>query len=351
MSRTLAFIIVLFVFIALPSESSQKPTKVVFINPGFEINNPTGPFWQNVSKVALEAAKDLDFDLTIKYANRDHILMKELVSEALTQKPDYLILVDEKSVITRTLLANRPTSTKIHFLLNKPSSIELDRLKNKGYVISGSVVADNIKVGKDLMTQLITMAGQQKGDIFALLGDSSTPSSIEREKGLLSVLNRQHQLRLRERIYANWSEQEAFSSIYGLAQRYENLKIIWAANDAMAAGADRALKKLNMRDKVVIGGINWDPQAEQLDTSFGGHFLLGAYALLQIRDALDETPRQEPHETLTIFTPSSDKYKRIVTSLYSNSLAEINFREFSLNADQKSEFNVESISLMLEKKF
>lgn len=349
MSRILTFITALLVFVGLPCESTQTTTNIVFINPGHETNNPTGPFWQNVSKVMIEAANDLDLNLTIKYANRDHILMKELVSQALAESPDYLILVDEKSVITRALLSSRPTSTKIHFLLNKPSSIELDRLENKGYKISGSVIANNIQVGRDLMTQLIESAGQQKGDIFALLGDSSTPSSIEREKGLLSVLNRQYHLRLRERIYANWSEQEAFSTVYGLAQRYENLKIIWAANDAMAAGADRALKKLKIRDKVVIGGINWDPQAEQLDTSFGGHFLLGAYSLIQIRDTLDDTPRHELHETLEIFVPLSDKYQNVMSALYSDGLSNVNFREFSLNADQKRDFNVDSLKLMIEK--
>lgn len=351
MYKAIIFFAALFVTFDTVSSELTSKNKVVFVNPGYEANNPTGPFWQNVSNVMKQAAADLNLELSIKYANRDHILMKELVTEALLEKPDYLILVDEKSVITRALLANRPTSTQIHFLLNKPSSIDLDRLENKGYSISGSVVADNKKVGRNLMTELISLAGQQQGDILALLGDTSTPSSFEREKGLLSVLNRQHALKLRERVYANWSEQEAFSLVLGLAQRYQNLKIIWAANDAMAAGADRALKKLEIRDKVVIGGINWDPQSEQLDTSFGGHFLLGAYALVKLRDAIDGFETQTKHEEVDIFTPLSDKHKTLFRSLYSDGLSAINFREFSASADQKKELTVDVISQFYEKNF
>lgn len=351
MYRAIIIFIAFFLSFDSVSFDLKDKTKVVFVNPGYESNNPTGPFWQNVSTVMKEAAKDLDLDLTIKYANRDHILMKELVAESLLEKPDHLILVDEKSVITRALLTNRPSSTQIHFLLNKPSSVDLDRLENKGYTISGSVVADNKKVGRNLMTQLIELAGQQQGDILALLGDTTTPSSFEREKGLLSVLNRQHSLKLRERVYANWSEQEAFSLVFGLAQRYENLKIVWAANDAMAAGADRALKKLNIRDKVVIGGINWDPQSEQLDTSFGGHFLLGAYTLVKLRDTIDGFATQTKHEEIDIFTPLSEEHMPLFRSLYADGLSAINFRAFSSSADQKQEFTVEVISRFFEKNF
>ena len=56
--------------------------EIRFINPGFSDsvdskNNNSGNFWFDVSKIMQNEATDLDVTLTIKYANRNHILMKK----------------------------------------------------------------------------------------------------------------------------------------------------------------------------------------------------------------------------------------------------------------------------------
>lgn len=94
---------------------------IIFINPGHADTNVTGPFWFEVSQLMQNAAKDFDLDLTIHYANRNHIEMKSLVTKAIKAKPDMLILVDEKSVLTQQLLSLSPVPTPIYFLLNSPS--------------------------------------------------------------------------------------------------------------------------------------------------------------------------------------------------------------------------------------
>ncbi|WP_392344857.1 hypothetical protein [Pseudoalteromonas prydzensis] len=68
------------------SPHSIAALNIIFVNPGFadssaEINT-TGNFWFKVSKIMRNAADDLDINLHIKYANRNHILMKELISQA-----------------------------------------------------------------------------------------------------------------------------------------------------------------------------------------------------------------------------------------------------------------------------
>ena len=85
------------------------------------------------------AAKDFDLDLTIHYANRNHIEMKSLVTKAIKAKPDMLILVDEKSVLTQQLLSLSPP-TPIYFLLNSPSKQELKLMSDHGINVAGSMV-------------------------------------------------------------------------------------------------------------------------------------------------------------------------------------------------------------------
>ena len=72
-----------------PNTWSQ--TKVTFINPGFSSDNPTGNFWQHVSLFMQEAANDLNIKLSVRYADRNHILMKQLVRDALSETDSYLI--------------------------------------------------------------------------------------------------------------------------------------------------------------------------------------------------------------------------------------------------------------------
>ncbi|WP_377160833.1 substrate-binding domain-containing protein [Pseudoalteromonas fenneropenaei] len=323
--------------------ASEMKTQVIFINPGYADTNPTGPFWQSVSTVMTSAALDLSINLDIRYANRDHILMKQLVLQALNEQPDYLIVVDEKSVITKILLQSKANKTQLYFLLNRPSSIELERLRSKGYQIAGSVVADNLKVGKALMEEMLRRSQIHNGTLFALLGDEVTPSSVDRERGLLSVANKQYNLKLREKLYANWSEPEAYHLILGLAQRYPDLVMIWSANDAMAAGAARALTKLGIRDKIVVGGINWDPQAQLLDVSFGGHMLLGAKSLINIFNLVHELHEPNTHQTLNIFDARDEKYLELLKHIPTDGLKAVDFLKFTESASSPLSFTLSNI--------
>ena len=83
----------------LSSAGAAETMRVTFINPGIsDPNNPTGGFWLSVSAFMQAAAEDLNIDLEIIYAERNHILMKQQASEVARRAhpPDYLIVVNEK---------------------------------------------------------------------------------------------------------------------------------------------------------------------------------------------------------------------------------------------------------------
>jgi hypothetical protein len=72
--------------------------KVVFVNPGYENENPTGNFWSNVTHFMDAAANDLNIELVTIYAQRNRILMANLTEKIIAHSPDYVILVNEKGV-------------------------------------------------------------------------------------------------------------------------------------------------------------------------------------------------------------------------------------------------------------
>lgn len=332
MLKNFAFI-VLLLLLALPSKAQQ--VKVTFVNPGFAQENPTGNFWFNVSSLMDAAADDLNIELTTVYAQRNHIRMKNLIDQVLTRKDHYIILVDEKSAAAQALLTSKHIHNKVLFLLNKPSKQEVLRLKARGMGILGSIVPDNFQAGRVLIQELenliIKSAKNPTINTLALLGDLATDAARLREQGLLSHSNRSYYLKLLQRVNAGWSEQEAYSITKGLLKRFENTKLIWAANDAMAVGASRAAEELSVRQNIKIGGINWDKNQHQLlDVSVGGHVTLGALAIVKIADFAADNRNAIGDLTLPIFKAYQPKYAPLYQAIHGNNVAQIDFRYFSV---------------------
>jgi len=343
----------------LLSSYSAHALEVIFINPGFSntenAQNSTGNFWFDVSKIMQNAATDLDVTLTIKYANRNHILMKELIQQAINDKPDYLILVNEKNVTSKYLSKIDSKHVPIYFLLNRPSPASLDMLRKNGTIIVGSITPNNRVAGKSLIQQLykkFTNKTTTSAHILALLGDYATPASIMRTQGLMDFLAQTPQVTLIAKEVANWSEQEGFTKTLAYMHQAPEINIIWCANDAIAFGAKRALKQLNMQSQVIVGGINWEVppnNGSELDVSIGGHVLLGAYALVNLFDNHTQ-PKLSPllHRSVDIFDPLTDENTPLYKAINTTGLAEINFIQFSKTRADWHKFTIENLLLALE---
>lgn len=343
---TMSFICLLFVF-------NSYALDVTFVNPGYPDShteeNSTGNFWYKVAKLMHNAADDLEINLNVKYANRNHILMKDLIREAIKENPDYLVLVDEKSVSGDFLTKINTKNIPIFFLLNPPSPNKLVVLKEHGLNIIGSISPDNQNVGRMLAQDLFEehkTHSAEPANMLALLGDYSTSASIERTKGLMDYLSRSN-VTLIAKDVANWSENESYIKTMAFLQLAPEINLIWCANDAIAFGAKRALKNLNKEAKIRVGGINWDstPKTLQpLDVSFGGHVLLGVYALITLYDH-NKNPAAWPipHQTYPIFTRLSEHNKPLISRINKANLAEIDFKKFSRTSDNWQEFTVENL--------
>lgn len=342
------------------SSYSINALEIIFINPGFsnstEANsNKTGDFWFHVSKIMQNAATDLDVTLTIKYANRNHILMKELIQEAINDKPDYLLLVNEKNVTSQYLSKIDSNKVPIYFLLNRPSPASLEQLQKNGVNVVGSITPNNRVAGKSLMQQLykkFTNKTKTPAHTLALLGDYTTPASTLRTQGLMDFLAQTPKVTLTAKEVANWSEQEGYIKTMAYMHQAPEINIIWCANDAIAFGAKRALKQLNMQSQVIVGGINWEVppnNGSELDVSIGGHVLLGAYALVNLFDNHTQ-PKHNPllHRTADIFDPLTAENIPLYNAINTTGLAEINFIQFSKTRADWHEFTIENLLLALE---
>lgn len=278
--------------------------QVTFINPGIsDADNPTGTFWLSVSAFMQAAAVDLDIDLEIIYAERNHVLMREQAQAvaARATPPDVVIVVNEKLAAAEMVKTLDKAGIKVFILLNtfvddQIGEMGRPRQKFPGYL--GSLVPDNKVAGYLLARQLFDKARQQgvgkdgRMKVVAITGDHVTPAAIARNAGLQQAIDEVPGIDLKQVFVGQWNRDTANIQAAGALVRYPGISAIWAANDPMALGALDAVRQAGLISgkDVMIGGLNWDPPAlEQLRdgglaVSVGGHFMTGAWALVLLYD-------------------------------------------------------------------
>ena len=272
---------------------------VLFINPG----RSDEIFWEMVSNFMKAAAKDLDINLTILNAERDHLLMAKLARDAAKKNkpPEYILLVNEKRAASK-LLTEIPKSIKVILLnngLSQDEQIRYGRPREQFPNWLATIVPDHKKAGRDIMQNLSAKVTRtpssmliSKTGLLAIGGNKVTLASQQRLKGMLEFIAKNRSVDLYQTLYSEWRQDKAEAQIYGLLRRWPNTQLIWAANDPMALGALAAAKRRNFRpgDNIHIGGLNWSKEALQkikngdLTVSVGGHFMLGGWALVMIHD-------------------------------------------------------------------
>jgi len=130
--------------------------------------------------------------------------------------------------------------------------------------------------------------------MIGITGIVSDYAAIQRTKGLQQVVKDYPEIRLRQIVPANWSEDDAAKSFLMLKRRYPNVTLIWSASDVMAQGVIRSAKILGLVSgkDFLVGGIDWAQAGLQSvrkgdqHVSIGGHFMEGGWAVVLIYDYL-----------------------------------------------------------------
>ena len=359
------FIVVVLLFLCTLFNASLKAEniKVVFLNPGHPAGDDTGCFWSNVNRFMEAAADDLDIELITLFAQRDHILMKQMAKEVAQYQPDYAIVVNEKGAgvsIVRELAAD---NIPVLMLLNNFTNTELESLSpHQRKKILGSLIPDNFLVGQRLMADLFAVHKErQQGaqqttqtnnkteryKVLALQGDYRSAAALERKRGLEAFVNEEPSLFLIDTPVAHWSREEAYRKVKGIL-RYDEIDILWAANDPMAIGAKQALLEAGQERDVTVGGINWDRResAIDIDVSYGGHVTLGAKALVMLHDYHHQAiSRCEMTVKIDIFVNNErDQFTQFQANTSEGALDKIDFKRFSKLADKPEIFDIHSIT-------
>lgn len=341
---------------------------IVFLNPG----KSDEEFWVSVSGFMQAAARDLDLDVEVLYAERDAARMmanaRAVVERA--RKPDYLVAVNEKQVAPEILRMTASSGIKVFLLLNALTPEQKTDLEKSGVSLRhwvGSLVPNNEEAGyrmaKGLIAEARRLGVPKNGDAYALValaGDKATPASREREAGLRRALAEHPEARLMQLVYGEWNQPRAREQMEVLLARYPETRLVWAANDQMAFGAMQAAEARNLvpgRD-LLFSGLNNSAEAMQarldgrLSVLAAGHFTAGGWAAVMLHDLhagkdLDKAGGRDRQDPLFAMIDARQA-RRFLDRFAGPSAPPLNFRQFSLVHNPKLRHYGFSLLLLLQ---
>ncbi|RTL47918.1 MAG: sugar ABC transporter substrate-binding protein [Rhodocyclaceae bacterium] len=291
----------ILLFLLLPHLAWSGEFSAVFINPG----KSDEKYWVSVSRFMAAAAADLNIDLEVRYAERDHVRMIEHVEAVVraAKKPDYLVIVNEKAAAPEMLRMADEAGIKTLVLLNRlddTQTLAVGGPRGKFRHWIGSLTPDNTAAGyitAHALLQTARKSGHSYGPdgklhLIAIAGDRSTPASVQRLQGLDRALREFPEIQLDQIVYGEWLQDRAKDQMDVLAQRYPWARTVWAANDLMAFGAMDSFRArgLTPGKDVFFSGINNSREAldavidGSLSQLAAGHFTAGGWAMVMLYD-------------------------------------------------------------------
>ena len=296
MNRCIALI--LGMFLTFPASALS----VVFINPG----KSDEAYWVAVADSMRVAAQSLGIDLEMRFAERDHPrnleIAREIVARPPSQRPDYAIFTNDYGLGSQLLGIFEGSGIRCFFAFSPPTEVERATVggprqyhkhwigslqphaADAGYLTARALIAK----GRSAKAQ----AADGKLHMLAIAGDRSSTVSIQRNEGMLRAVGEATDVVLDQMVFSNWDRATATGQSEELFARYPAARLVWAGSDQMAFGAMKSWEKRGGKpgQDAWFSGVNTSVEAMEavksgrLTALAGGHFIVGAWALVMVYD-------------------------------------------------------------------
>lgn len=228
----------------LPALAADK------VNLGVSIPAATHSFMGGINYWATQAKKDLekehkDLKITIKTAANAPEQANQLQDLATVTKINALVILPfESAALTKPVEQVKAKGVYITVV---------DRGLTDPSVQDAYVAGDNTAFGR-IPAEYIAKKLDGKGNVVALRGIASTLDN-ERMDAFNVVLKKYPDIKLLDAKYGNWNRDDAFKVTQDYLTRFPHIDAIWAADDDMAVGVEKAIQQAKRTDiKIVFGG-------------------------------------------------------------------------------------------------
>lgn len=238
---------------AAPSESTggtgEAGGTIAVITPSH-----SNAFFKAEADAAVAKAEELGYEASSDSHDDDPNKQSELIDAAISNGAVAIVLDNAGADVTIGAVQKAVDAGIPVFLI--------DREINQTGLATSQIVANNSQ-GAGLVAEAFGAALEGKGTYVELLGRETDTNAAVRSEAYHSVLDQYPDLEMVAQETANWDQQEAFSKVETLLQRYPDLTGIIAGNDTMALGAVAAVDAAGKTDQVTIAGFDGAPDAVQ----------------------------------------------------------------------------------------
>lgn len=209
---------------------------------GLIVSTLNNPFFVDLRDGVQKRAKELGYEVIILDSQNDPA--KEVSNmEDITVKNVSMVLlnpVDSDSAVASVMIANN----------SDLPVITVDRVANGGDVVS-HIASDNI-AGGDMAAKFLIEKLGGKGNIVELEGIAGSSATRDRGKGFddkvvgsgLNIVSKQS---------ADFDRTKGLSVMENILQSKGDIDAVFAHNDEMALGAQKALEDQGLNDVLVVG--------------------------------------------------------------------------------------------------
>jgi ABC-type sugar transport system substrate-binding protein len=274
--------------------------------------NPSGPpeFWRLVSVTMRAAAAEFGIDVDERQSDRSFDKAIAIARDFLNQRPppDYLIATNDVGAGGEVIRLADAAGVPLILLNNDVDEKQWPeygepRTKYRHWL--GTIVPNHegggYGIAEAILIEAVRIKKSRPLKLLAVAGELDTPASNHRVLGMkraIAVLRKllgPDSVALADIGNLDWSEKTARTWVHQFAQKGPRIDALWAANDPMALGASAALREAGYKPgvDVMVGGLNWSEAAVErvlkgeMVLTHGGHFLVGAWAMVILRDYHD----------------------------------------------------------------
>jgi ribose transport system substrate-binding protein len=213
---------------------------------GFSQANNAEPYRQHVNDELTAAAKDVpQFTLQIADGAGNVNTQTSQVDNFITQQVD-LLLISPFEAAPLTPAVKRAMDAGIPV-------IELDRKTNgdPGKDYTAFIGGDNYKIAYAAGEYTAKTLLPEGGEVAVLEGLPSSTPAVERLNGFKDGVKANAKITIAAEQAADWLPDKAQTAFSAMLQAHPDIKMVYASNDMMAAGALLAAKSASKQVKII----------------------------------------------------------------------------------------------------
>ncbi|MBC5997298.1 ribose ABC transporter substrate-binding protein RbsB [Romboutsia ilealis] len=209
---------------------------------GFVVSTLNNPFFVDLKSGIEERAKELGYEVVVLDSQNDPAKEVSNMEDLTVKDVDIVLLnpVDSDSAVASVMIANN----------YELPVVTVDRAANGGEVVT-HIASDNAVGGSMAAQYLIDQLGG-KGNIVELEGTAGSSAARDRGQGFDDKIAESNMNIIAKQI-ADFDRTQGLTVMENILQSKKDIDAVFAQNDEMALGAQKALEDMGMKDVLIVG--------------------------------------------------------------------------------------------------